>query len=109
MRADGFSAVFRAVGARRRLVLLLFLAATVAALAGLRFIPFENSLDLMLPEGSTAQRMLQGFRDASFSDKVVISLGLREAGSRQELPTAWPHRFGHPSSRAWSPGSPTPR
>ena len=81
MSDSWFLRVFAAVEKNKRLVLLLLLALTGAAVISLRYVPFENTLELMLPEGSGVQRMIATLRDANFSDKVVITL-------EQKQPTA---------------------
>jgi uncharacterized protein len=69
-----FLRVFEAVSRNKRLVLALLALLVVTAGFSLRWVPFENSLDLMLPDRSEARRMLQLLREANFSDKVVITL-----------------------------------
>jgi predicted exporter len=76
-----FLRVFSALERRRNLVVGLL--CTLLALAGLSLVrvQFDNTLDLMLPTGSQAQRMMSFLREANFSNKIVISL---EAGNTEE-------------------------
>lgn len=76
-----FLRVFAVLERRRNLVIGLL--CTLLAIAGLSLlrIRFDNTLDLMLPTGSPAQRMMVFLREANFSNKIVISL---EASDTEE-------------------------
>lgn len=72
----------------RRRIVLFAVVGTMLAISGLGLIRlrFDNTLDLMLPAGSPAQRMMAFLRDANFSNKIVISLETRDAAvPRQAL------------------------
>lgn len=74
MADSRFLRIFSAIERRRGLVTGLLFA--IVALSGLSLLrlQFDNTLDLMLPSKSPAQRMLAFLRTANFSNKVVISL-----------------------------------
>ena len=72
-----FSSVYSAVQRRKRVTPLWLLLLTGLACASLLVIPFDNTLQTMLPEGSSVQRMMAALREARFADKVAISLSVR--------------------------------
>lgn len=74
MASSRFESLLRFVERRRKAVIagvLVVAAAAGASLAGARF---DNTLDMMLPAGSQAQRLLVFLRDATFSNKIVFSI-----------------------------------
>jgi predicted exporter len=46
---------------------------TVAAIAGIRLVPFDSSLDVMLPENEQVQRIVGFLRNTQFAAKVIVS------------------------------------
>lgn len=56
------------------MALATVVAIAACAAASLRIARFDNTLDMMLPADSPAQRMIAFLREASFADKVVITL-----------------------------------
>ncbi len=66
----------------RRRSLVVGLVFTVLAVAGISLvrIQLDNTLDMMMPTGSPAQRMLAFLREANFSNKIVISLEAEDTG-----------------------------
>jgi predicted exporter len=80
-----FERIYSAIRARR-VVLLFFLAALMAvAVASIRFIPFENAIDVMLPDGG-ARDAIKFLTEASLADKVVVSVEKTDpAMSREEF------------------------
>jgi predicted exporter len=73
-----FLRLFSRLERRRNLVIGLLL--TLLTLAGLSLVRvrFDNTLDLMLPTDSPAQRMMAFLRTANFSNKIVISLEAKD-------------------------------
>jgi predicted exporter len=61
---------------RRRSVLWLVVAASIAASFGAFFIDFESSIDLMFPDDRDIRRSITFLRDSKLSDKVIVSLEL---------------------------------
>jgi predicted exporter len=78
MADSRFLRVFAAIERRPGVVIGLLIA--VLAMCGLSLlrIRFDNTLDLMLPANSPAQRMMTFLRDANFSNKIVVSLESRD-------------------------------
>ncbi len=74
-----FSRGFDLARSHKRLVLLFVMLVTGAALAALSSVPYEGSIDLMLPPAKDVTRSMQFLRDSNLSDKIVISLGLTTA------------------------------
>jgi uncharacterized protein len=74
MAGSVFLRVFAALERRRRWVVGGL--AAVMAVSGLLLlrVRFDNTLDLMLPVNSPAQKMMAFIRDSNFSSKLVISL-----------------------------------
>jgi predicted exporter len=71
-----------ALAQRWRWRILIGLAAAVAAAGcSLRWIPFDNSLEWMLPAGSRLQRIMRCLQGANFADKIAISLELQNAAA----------------------------
>lgn len=82
MGEDGrFLSVYRAFLRHKRWIPLWLLALTGLACASLFFIPFDNTLQAMLPAGGAAQRMMKALSDARFADKVAISLSVQDAAA----------------------------
>ncbi|MFA5394205.1 MAG: hypothetical protein WC338_07130 [Candidatus Ratteibacteria bacterium] len=65
----------------RWLVFALFLFVIVASFVGLRFVSFDNNIELMLPRDKDVLRSLRFFKESQFSNRVVISLGLKSSSS----------------------------
>jgi len=66
-------------------VLALCGAVTLAAVASLWWVPFDKTLESMLPAGSSVPRMMEVLRNTRFSGKIVISVGAEPNASRQDL------------------------
>ncbi|VGO12038.1 hypothetical protein PDESU_00587 [Pontiella desulfatans] len=49
--------------------------------AGLLFIPFRHSMEVMLPSGSDTQKAVGFLQDIDFSAKVAVSFSLKEGGA----------------------------
>src|ERR1035437_5602775 len=64
----------------RWLVLALFFI-ILASLIGLRFVSFDNNIELMLPQDKDVLRSVHFLKESQFSDKVVISLALKSSSS----------------------------
>ncbi len=50
----------------------------LASLIGLKFIKYNNNIELMLPTDSQVQQSMQFLRESNFSDKLVLSLKLND-------------------------------
>ncbi len=74
MQNSVFLRWFALIERRRSLVMGLLFAGLVVAGLSLVRVQLDNTLDLMMPTGSSAQRMLAFLREANFSNKIVISL-----------------------------------
>jgi len=71
---------------RRGLVTGILVAVLVLSGLSLFNLQFDNTLDLMLPSKSPAQRMITFLRTANFSNKVIVSLENRDpAGTKDKL------------------------
>ena len=55
-------------------MLAVCLVVTLAAGASMWWVPFDKTLEGMLPAGSSVPRMMEVLRDARFSNKVVFSV-----------------------------------
>jgi len=81
-----FVRVFTRLERHRGLAIGLLATALVLASLSLIRLKFDNTLDLMLPSDSPAQRMMAFLREANFSNKIVISLEARDTtGDRGRL------------------------
>ncbi len=63
---------------RKGLVLGLLGAVIVASIIGLKFITYNNNIELMLPRDAQVQHVMRFLREANFSDKLIISLRLKD-------------------------------
>lgn len=81
MENNWFFRVYGWCERRRWLAFGLVLLLVGLSVASLWFVSFDNSLELMLPDNSQAQRMMTCLRDARFADKVVISLEQKAAAA----------------------------
>jgi predicted exporter len=80
MADSRFIRFFEKLERRRRWVAGVLVAVLVLSGVALLRLRFDNTLDLMLPANSPAQRMIAFLRDANFSNKIVISLESRAQG-----------------------------
>jgi len=69
-----FNRIYETVQRRRNLMVLLLFVLTLSAGMGLFFVPFDDTLDLMLPDDSDVQRASKLLREADLAGKVVIWL-----------------------------------
>ncbi len=71
---DGrFPAFFNFLHSRRRYVAVGVCVSFLLFAAGLFFIPFRYSMDVMLPSGSDTQKAMSFLRNLNFSTKVALS------------------------------------
>lgn len=85
MDGSRFPSWFSRLERHRGLVIgVLFTLVTLAAISLVR-VRFDNTLDLMLPADSPAQRMMTFLRLANFSNKIVISLEAQDKETAQRL------------------------
>ncbi len=81
-----FSLLYQFVHRHKQGVLATVLLVTVAAGAGLFFVPYEGNIDIMLPPDPEITRSMDFLRDSSLSDKVIISLALTDPSKgKQDL------------------------
>ena len=86
MFEKGLSLLNTFVSQHKKWVLLLVLAVTAAAGAGLFFSRFEGNIDQMLPPDKEIARSMDFLRDSSFSDKVIVSVTLSDpAKTKKDL------------------------
>ncbi|MDO9464137.1 MAG: MMPL family transporter [bacterium] len=64
---------------RKRLISGLAASIIIFAAIGLRFISFDNNIELMLPANPEILRSMRFLRDSNLSDKVVLSLKLKSS------------------------------
>lgn len=62
----------------RNAILACLLAAACAAVLAIRLLPFDHTLDLMLPDDAELHRAIGFLRSANFADKVAVSLSLTD-------------------------------
>jgi predicted exporter len=77
MAGSRFLRVFSALERRRGWAFAGLSAAVLLSGLVLTQVRFDNTLDLMLPADSPAQRMMTFLRESNFSNKIVISLEAR--------------------------------
>lgn len=58
---------------------IAFLIVIAASVTGIFFISFGNDIELMLPDNNEIRRSMRFLRESSFSDKIIISLGLNDS------------------------------
>ncbi|MFA5072966.1 MAG: hypothetical protein WC539_03615 [Nitrospirota bacterium] len=64
--------------ANKKWVLASFVLVTLLAATGVFFVSYEGTINIMLPPDKKVVQSLDFLRDASFSDKVILSLALRD-------------------------------
>ena len=64
------------VKTHKKLIFGLLGLLLLACLIGLKFIKYNNNIELMLPADSQVQQSMRFLRESNFSDKLVISLKL---------------------------------
>ncbi len=79
-----FTRLHQFVFQHKKWVLGIVLLATVAAGAGLSFVRYEGNIDIMLPPDKEVSRSLNFLRDASLSDKILISLELTDPAKNKK-------------------------
>ena len=73
MTESRFTRVHRFIRERRTLILILLGGVLLASVARLPFVPFQDSVDVMLPDGE-ARATVRFLTEASLADKVVVSV-----------------------------------
>jgi uncharacterized protein len=68
-----FRFVYRAVEGRLRTVLAILVFISLSSVFTFLYIPFDKTLEVMLPQEGEIPRTLRFLREAKFSDKVVLS------------------------------------
>jgi len=79
-----FFLLHRFVFQHKKWVLGFVLLVTVAAGIGLSFVRYEGNIDIMMPPDKEVIRSLNFLRDASLSDKILISLELTDPGKNKK-------------------------
>ncbi|MFA6411182.1 MAG: hypothetical protein WCW53_00690 [Syntrophales bacterium] len=86
MSGDHLSRIHDLVQTRKGVVIGLLVVLIVASLIGLKFVKFNNNIEVMLPQKAAVQNTMRFLREANFSDKLVISLNLNdESRTTQDL------------------------
>ena len=89
MSGDTLSRIHELVQKRRKIVIGLFGVVIAVSIIGLKFVKFNNNIEVMLPQNAAVQNTMRFLRGANFSDKLVISLKLNdESHSTQDLISA---------------------
>ena len=73
-----FSLLHEYVKQHRKAVLWSVVAVSILASAGVFFVRYESSIDLMFPNDKDIRRSINFLRESKLSDKVVISLALTD-------------------------------
>lgn len=73
MHNNWFSVVYSFIERNRKHVFILVALLILLAMVGVRFVPFDNTLDAMLPDDPVVRQTMGFLREANFADKVVIS------------------------------------
>lgn len=63
----------------KALVYIVSILVIAASVTGIFFIAFDNDIELMLPDNHEIRRSMRFLRESSFSDKIIISLGLNDS------------------------------
>ncbi|HSQ77341.1 MAG TPA: hypothetical protein VLN91_00470, partial [Nitrospirota bacterium] len=79
-----FFLLHRFVFQHKKWVLGFVLLVTIAAGIGLSFVRYEGNIDIMMPPDKDVIRSLNFLRDASLSDKILISLELTDPGKNKK-------------------------
>ncbi len=78
MSANQLSRIYNLVQNRKAWVSVLLGLVILSSVVGLKFIKYNNDIEVMLPADKDVQRSLRFLREANFSDKLVVSLKLNE-------------------------------
>ncbi|MCX5714748.1 MAG: hypothetical protein NT033_08120 [Candidatus Omnitrophica bacterium] len=78
MSGDYFSRIYDLVRRRKRVVVGLLGVLIAASIIGLKFVKFNNNIEMMLPQDAAVQNTMRFLREANFSDKLVVSLRLND-------------------------------
>ena len=78
MSGDLFSRIHDLVQKRKGIVIGLLGVLIVASIIGLKFVKYNNNIEVMLPQNAAVQNTMRFLREANFSDKLVISLKLND-------------------------------
>lgn len=73
-----FGKIYSFLEKHRKLTLVLFISLFLVSAGRLLFVPFNNNIELMLPADAEFLRSLTFLRESNFSDKVVLSLHLKD-------------------------------
>ncbi|NQU74303.1 MAG: MMPL family transporter [Candidatus Omnitrophica bacterium] len=78
MSGDYLSRVHDLVQKRKKIVIGLLGVVIVSSIIGLKFVKYNNDIEIMLPQDADVQNTMHFLREANFSDKLVISLKLND-------------------------------
>jgi predicted exporter len=81
MSGSRFLAALGWLRRRRLAVAALVIGASVAGSLLLKRVPFDPTLDCLLPDGGDSKRMVQWLREASFSGKVLLHFETADAAT----------------------------
>jgi len=84
-----FSQIYEAINKHRAMSLAVIIVIALACSYGLFLIPFDNDVESMLPANEEFSKSLEFLRESDFSDKVILSLGLKsQEKDTQDIITA---------------------
>jgi hypothetical protein len=66
------------VKTHKKLIIGLLSILILACLIGIKFIKYNNNIELMLPADSQVQQSMRFLRESNFSDKLIVSLKLND-------------------------------
>jgi len=72
-----FSKIYEWINKHRVTSVVAIIIVLIASVYGLFLIPFNNDIGLMLPADGEFFKSLEFLRESNFSDKIVLSLGLK--------------------------------
>jgi len=78
MSVDYLASINNLVKAHKKIIIGLLGLIILTCLVGLKFIKYNNNIELMLPADSQVQQSMRFLRESNFSDKLVISLKLND-------------------------------
>ena len=79
MSVDYLAKINNLVIAHKKIIIGLLGLLILTCLISLKFVKYNNNIELMLPADSQVQQSMRFLRESNFSDKLVISLKLNDA------------------------------
>ena len=72
------SGIYNLVENHKRLIIQVLGVVILISLVSLKFIKYNNNIELMLPADAQVQQSMRFLRESNFSDKLIISLKLKD-------------------------------